>query len=56
MNFEEFKEGFVTVLSDAIDGLTVSSEEEQLRGKIFCILILFFGRVESQANFLVFFF
>ena len=56
MNFEEFKEGFVVVLSDAIDGLTVSSEEEQLRGKIFCILILFFGRVESQAFFLVFLF
>lgn len=32
MNFEEFKEGFVVVLSDAIDGLTVSSEEEQPEG------------------------
>ena len=29
MNFEDFKEGFVIVLSDAIDGLTASSAEEQ---------------------------
>jgi hypothetical protein len=29
VNFEDFKEGFVIVLSDAIDGLTASSAEEQ---------------------------
>jgi hypothetical protein len=32
VNFEDFKEGFVIVLSDAIDGLTVSSGEEPVQG------------------------
>ncbi|XP_028410974.1 ninein-like protein isoform X2 [Dendronephthya gigantea] len=31
VNFEDFKEGFVIVLSDAIDGLTVSSGDEHVQ-------------------------